>query len=104
VAARAGTDAFEVRDVGTLKLFFADALEPGDALRHVRAMRARSEEAITRLRDGSEPASRAALARGEYFPLAALELGVALHEAMVDWCRQVESRLGRASAQRPRRT
>jgi PadR family transcriptional regulator, regulatory protein AphA len=88
--------AFEVRDVAMLKLFFADGLEAEEALDHVRAMRARSEQTLERLRRQSEPAARGLQEAGNRFPLHMLSVGLAVHRALVDVCVELEGELGKA--------
>jgi PadR family transcriptional regulator AphA len=80
---------FELRDVGLLKLFFADALQPGDALALVGAVRRRSEERVGTL-SAIEPAARHVEAVDNAYPLLTLRIGIAFHQAMVDVCAQFE--------------
>ena len=85
----------ELRDEGLLKLFFADALAPAEALELVRAVRAQRREVLDRLREieDSVPAKK-----GVVFPLVVLEYGIGLHQWMVDWCEELERRLARETA------
>jgi DNA-binding PadR family transcriptional regulator len=83
---------FELRDIGLVKLFFADALRPGDALALLRAVRARSEERVAALRE-IEPAALALERQGNVHPLLTLRIGIAFHQAMVDVCREFERKL-----------
>jgi DNA-binding PadR family transcriptional regulator len=81
---------FELRDVGLLKLFFADAL-PQDAARDLLAsVRLRSAQRVLTLRD-IEPEARSVAEQGDAFPLLTLRMGVAFHQAMVDVCNEFES-------------
>jgi DNA-binding PadR family transcriptional regulator len=100
-----GALPFEIRDVATVKLFFADLLEPGDVLEHVRAMRARSEQTLEEMRVTIRPA--AALYADEFdnpFPQQALDLGMTLHEAIVGWADRAERQLtGGGEGQEPER-
>jgi DNA-binding PadR family transcriptional regulator len=90
--------AMEVRDKGLLKLFFADALEPADALAHVRAMRERSERMVRRFREEIEPtAEGVAEGSGRRFPSIAARFGRELNEWIVQWCGDLERELGSAS-------
>lgn len=83
--------ALELRDVGMLKLFFADALEPADARSHVRALKWRSEQAIDQMRRESEPVALALTQeRGERFPQLVLRIGIAVHQAVADSCAELE--------------
>jgi PadR family transcriptional regulator AphA len=78
---------FELRDVGMLKLFFADALDRDDALSLLAAVRRRSEERVLTLRAIEAPAQLAEH-EGNAYPLLTLQMGIAFHQAMVDVCRR----------------
>jgi PadR family transcriptional regulator AphA len=91
---RPGPMPFEIRDVATVKLFFADLLEPEDVLEHVRAMRARSEQTLEEMRVTIRPAAALyADELGNPFPQQALDLGMTLHEAIVGWAERAERQL-----------
>ena len=95
----------EVRDVGLLKLFFADALDDSEALELVRAIRARSERILAELRLRSEPAAEKTERRGDRFPHLTLPFGTAMHEAWVEYCKDLEAELApRRSRRRARST
>src|SRR5215472_5179582 len=80
---------FELRDIGLVKLFFADAL-PGDEARQLlHAIRRRSEERLATLR-AIEPAAIAAEGEGNLYPLVTLRMGVGFHQAMIDVCQDFE--------------
>jgi PadR family transcriptional regulator AphA len=79
---------FETRDEGLLKLFFAGALPPTDAVRTLEAMRERSQETLARLRE-VEPK---AIAAGGY-PLMVLRGGIELNEWYADWCERMQEQL-----------
>lgn len=74
---------FEVRDLGLLKLFFADALED-DAEALLGEMRDRSSRELENLRAQQGPASELALSSGNQFPFLSLRVGVAVHEAIIE--------------------
>jgi len=84
----------EVRDEGLLKLFFARALEPDEALELVRRMRERHLESLERLRqiEAQIPAGTNPRA----FSLLCLEYGIGVKEWTVQWHEDVERRLERA--------
>jgi PadR family transcriptional regulator, regulatory protein AphA len=86
---------FELRDIGLVKLFFADALEREDALVLLGALRSRSAERVAALRE-VEPAGLAAEQQGNVHPLLTLRMGIAVHQAMVDVCEEFERKLTRA--------
>jgi DNA-binding PadR family transcriptional regulator len=76
---------FELRDTGSLKLFFADALAPGESLELVERVRERSSTRVATLR-GIEPDALRAQAEGRDFPLLTLEMGIELHDALARVC------------------
>jgi PadR family transcriptional regulator AphA len=79
------TIPFELRDVGLLKLFFADALSPADAGALLNLVRLRSEDRVATL-TAIRTAASELRDDGNAFPLLTLELGIAFHEAMADVC------------------
>jgi len=83
---------FELRDIGMVKLFFADAVAPSQAARLLTAVRQRSEQRLATLR-AIRPEAEAAERQGDVYPALTLELGIAFHQAMVDACERFESRL-----------
>ena len=86
----------EVRDEGLLKLFFADALAPDEALELVRAMRSRRLGTLEHLRAIE---ARAPIGdRRVESPLLCLEYGIGLNVWAIDWCDRVEERLAKAAA------
>jgi len=96
---RAEPMPFELRDIGLLKLFFADALRPGEASELLGAIRRRSEDRVAALTE-IEPAAQAAGREGNLYPLLTLRMGIAYHQAMIDVCRDF-GREFPASGQRP---
>ena len=80
---------FELRDIAMVKLFFADALMPSDARELVASVKARSEERVATL-ETIRPEGDAAAHEGNIHPLLTLELGIAVHRAMVDVCERFE--------------
>jgi len=88
---RPGDMPFELRDIGLVKLFFADVLETTDALELVQAVRRRSEERVELLRL-IEPTAHDAEAVGDVYPLLTLRIGIRFHEAMIDVCHEFETR------------
>lgn len=85
---------FELRDLGLVKLFFADALERDDALALLEAIKKRSQERVTTL-EAIEPEGEQAEQEGNIHPLLTLKMGIAVHRAMVDVCEEFERRLDR---------
>ena len=81
----------EVRDEALLKLFFAAALEPVEALEVVRALRQGRREAVDQLR---EIEARIPADVNELAPsLLCLDYGIGVHEWTIDWCDRTERRL-----------
>ena len=80
---------FELRDIGLVKLFFADALSGGEASDLLGAIIRRSEDRLTTLRQ-VEPTARAAALDGNVYPLLTLRMGIAFHQAMIDTCEEFE--------------
>ena len=89
---------YETRDEGLLKLFFADALPPDEALALVRSFREEREGVLARLLEIE--ATIPARARREGFPLLVLDYGIGMHRWMVDWCERAERRLTRRAAEK----
>ena len=86
---RADPMPFEIRDLGLVKLFFADALSGGEAGDLLDAIIRRSEDRLTTLRQ-VEPTARAAALDGNVYPLLTLRMGIAFHQAMIDTCEEFE--------------
>jgi PadR family transcriptional regulator AphA len=79
---------FELRDEGWLKLFFAGALPPDDAINTVRLMRDHYLSVAERLRE-LEPK---VIAEGGY-ALIVLRGGIEYNENLADWCERVEKQI-----------
>ena len=81
--------AYELRDRGLLKLFFADNLTHDETLELLRSMRRERERILARLRevDAALP-PRPRDMRG-----VVLEYGLEFHEWAIDWYRRTEERL-----------
>lgn len=85
---------FEMRDEGLLKLFFADALPPAEAVDIVRAMRTHREAMNQRLRE-LEPSKDEDEAK---YPLTVLRCGIEYTDWFVDWCERTEQHILAAAA------
>ena len=85
---------FELRDIGLVKLFFADALDRDQALALLAAVKRRSEERVTALH-AIEPAAEAAEDEGDTHPLVTLRMGIAFHQAMIAVCAEFEQKFAR---------
>jgi PadR family transcriptional regulator, regulatory protein AphA len=86
---------FELRDTGSLKLFFADALAPADGLQLVARVQQRSAARVATLRS-IEPDALRAQAQGRAYPLLTLEMGIELHDALARVCEEFSQRAQRA--------
>ena len=86
---RADPMPFELRDLGMVKLFFADALQPRDARDLLAAIRDRSEQRLATLQD-VEPIALDVQQQGNLYPLLTLRIGLAYHQAIVDVCQEFE--------------
>jgi DNA-binding PadR family transcriptional regulator len=89
---RAEPMPFELRDVGMLKLFFADAQDRDDALALLAGVKRRSEERVSTLR-AIEPVAHVAEQAGNAYPLLTLQMGIAYHQAMIEACAAFEHKL-----------
>jgi DNA-binding PadR family transcriptional regulator len=83
---------FEWRDEGLLKLFFSDFGTPEQRLAQLRSMRAVHERTVAQLQsiepsDGDDP----------HGPYLTLNLGLGLHQWIIDWCKATERRLCEAT-------
>jgi DNA-binding PadR family transcriptional regulator len=80
---------FELRDLGMVKLFFAEAMDREQALALLARVKDRSEQQIATLRH-IEPAAELVEEQGNPSPLLTLRMGVAFHQAMIDVCSEFE--------------
>jgi PadR family transcriptional regulator, regulatory protein AphA len=81
-------EVFETRDEGLLKLFFADALPPQEAIKTLEAMKESRLGLVAQLRE-IEPK---AMAAGGY-PLKVLRGGIELNEWYAEWCERMQAQL-----------
>jgi PadR family transcriptional regulator, regulatory protein AphA len=87
-----GPIPFELRDIGLVKLFFADALDQDDARALLTAVKRRSEERVATLHS-IEPASMSTERDGNVYPMLTVQMGIAFHQAMLDACREFEQKV-----------
>jgi DNA-binding PadR family transcriptional regulator len=87
--------AYEMRDEGLLKLFFAGALPREEAVEIVGAMRRRHAELVERLR-AIEPK---ALEKEDPYPLLVLRGGIEFNQWFEGWCERMEAQLLEPAAQ-----
>jgi DNA-binding PadR family transcriptional regulator len=89
-------EVFEMRDEGLLKLFFADALPPQEAVEIVRSMRRYRERVNQRLRE-LEPTKGDAMS---VYQLTVLRCGIEFTDWFVDWCKRSEEQILAATEKR----
>lgn len=82
-------DTYEMREEGLLKLFFADALPPEEAIEILRAMRAHRLSVAEQLR-AMEPIAGE---KEDPFPLIVLQGGIEFTEWFADWCERMEAQI-----------
>jgi PadR family transcriptional regulator AphA len=81
---------FEVRDEGMLRLFFSDLGTAEQRIENLVAMRGLHERTLEQLRALEASEGHMYMPTG---PALTLELGIGLHQWMVDWCQAAERRL-----------
>ncbi|MBS1882155.1 MAG: PadR family transcriptional regulator [Actinobacteria bacterium] len=86
---RRAPETYEMREEGLLKLFFAAALEPGEAVEILRAMRAHRLATNAQLRAMKPIAEE----KDASYPLLVLEGGLEFTEWFADWCERAEQRI-----------
>lgn len=84
--------SFELRDLGLLKLFFADALATDQVAAVTARLRARHEQALAELRE-QEAAAHALAEAGQMFPELTLRFGIDYHQMAIRWSTQIEREL-----------
>lgn len=82
---------FEMREEGLLKLFFAGALPPEEAVEILRAMRAHRLEMRERLL--AIRAAKADAPPPDPFPMIVLRSGIEFTEWFADWCERMEAEI-----------
>lgn len=87
-------ETLEMRHEGLLKLFFAGALPPVEAIGTLHAISDRHRETLDQLRE-IEPGAE--MVGG--FPLMVLRGGIEMSEFFVDWCGRMERELESAGAE-----
>ncbi len=82
----------ELRDEGLLKLFFAGALPPEEAVTTLQAIREQRLADAERL-SALEPKALAKDLKGDPFPLMVVRGGIEFNEWFADWCGRMEREL-----------
>jgi PadR family transcriptional regulator AphA len=91
---------YELRDIGLVKLFFADLQDRAAARQLVETIRRRSAERIAQLEAIGPVADSLADDEGYSFPRVTLRIGIAHHRALLEECETIvrelsgKSRLG----------
>lgn len=91
-----------LRDIGLVKLFFADTLDRDEAMALLGGVKRRSEARVATLRS-IEPAARRAEQDGNVHLLLTLRMGIAFHQAMIEVSREFEDRFGEPDHSQDRR-
>jgi DNA-binding PadR family transcriptional regulator len=86
---------FEMREEGLLKLFFAGALPPEEAVEIVRTMRAHRLSINAQLRAMEEMKA----GNDDPYPLMVLRSGIEFTEWFADWCERMEEQILAAAAE-----
>ncbi|HSI80806.1 MAG TPA: PadR family transcriptional regulator [Solirubrobacterales bacterium] len=96
-------ELLELRDEGLLKLFFADAADPGRAVEILDAKRRLHERKLGLLRE-VEPVASGRVEVDPY-PYLVLRYGLEFNQWIVDWCERAKAELDAAgeAAETPRR-
>jgi DNA-binding PadR family transcriptional regulator len=89
-------ETYEMREEGLLKLFFADALPPAEAVEILRAMRSHRLAVAAQLRE-MEPKT---LEKEDPFPAIVLRGGVEFTEWFADWCERMEAQILESAAEK----
>jgi DNA-binding PadR family transcriptional regulator len=79
----------EMREEGLLKLFFASALTPGEAIEILRAMRERRLDLSEQL-SAMEPEK---VEMVDPYPLMVLRAGIEFNRWFAEWCERMEAQL-----------
>jgi PadR family transcriptional regulator, regulatory protein AphA len=93
-------EIFETRDEGLLKLFFAEAVEPHEALEIVRTMREYHEAGTARLRAVEAMKAKAA----DPYPMLVLRAGIESFEWYTGWCRRLEGEVAKRIGDKEEKT
>lgn len=88
-----GSLPFELRDIGLVKLFFADLLNRDSALQLIETIGRRSAERVAQFQAIRRVADSVADEEGYSFPRVTLRLGIAFHQALVDECDNIRREL-----------
>lgn len=84
----------QMRDEGLLRLFFADQLEPDEAIALLRRMRALYAARAAELRAVCVPTAEAVAAEDDLrFPLLTAGMGIELYDTLAGWCERTEREL-----------
>jgi PadR family transcriptional regulator, regulatory protein AphA len=84
---------FEIRDEGTLKLFFGDLLEEKDVIANLRAKQAWCELSLGMFRELEPQARTGFFEDDQLYPYVSLLYGIELLEWMRDWCGRTAARI-----------
>ena len=84
---------FEIRDEGTLKLFFGDLLEKQDVIANLRRKQAWCDLSLEIFRELEPQARTGFIEDDQMYPYVSLLYGLELLEWMRDWCERTAARI-----------
>jgi DNA-binding PadR family transcriptional regulator len=84
---------FEIRDEGTLKLFFGDLLGSEDVIANLRAKQEWCELSVAMFRDLEQQAKTGFFEDEQLYPYVSLLYGIELLEWMRDWCKRTAEKI-----------
>jgi DNA-binding PadR family transcriptional regulator len=84
---------FEIRDEGTLKLFFGDLLEREDVIANLRGKQEWCDLSLAMFRDLELQASTGFFEDEQLYPYVSLLYGIELLEWMRDWCERTAAKI-----------
>lgn len=84
----------QLRDEGILRLFFADALPPGDQVALVRRLRQQAAAVTASTREEILPGAEALAASGTHWPALIARLRADTYAYIEDWLERAEAELG----------
>ncbi len=88
-----GSFLFEIRDEGTLKLFFGDLLEKEDVVANLRAKQAWCDLSLGMFRELEPQARTGFIEDDQLYPYVSLLYGIDLLEWMRGWCERTAAKI-----------
>jgi len=88
-----GPSLFEIRDEGTLKLFFGDLVGREDVIANLRAKQEWCELSLAMFHELEQQAKTGFFADEQLYPYVSLLYGIDLLEWMRDWCERTAAKI-----------